>query len=62
MTIKELIERLQQEHPDKKVILHDGHSFLDIGRIGPPTEWVQEKYLHRALREDEQDSIIIGAY
>jgi hypothetical protein len=60
--VKELIERLQQEDPDKKVLLHDGRCFFGIGVIGPPTKWVREEYLHTELGKDEQDSLVIGVY
>jgi len=62
MTISELIERLKQEDSDKKVMLHDGKSFLNIRVIGPPTEWVREEYLYRELAEDGRDSLVIGTY
>ena len=56
MTVQELIDRLKQENPEKKVMLHDGYSFLHIGVIGSPTEWIEKEY----IAEEERDYLVIG--
>ena len=61
MKIKELIKRLQQEDPDKKVLLNDGYNFLEIKVIGSPAEWFPGISLNYELSIDDQDSLIIGA-
>lgn len=44
MTVKELIKILQQEDPDKEVVVDDGHAAVSFNGVASAIEWFGKEY------------------